>query len=1399
MSLASHTTPLIAALEQLGPHDHFCSIYESPQERYAVAIPFIRIGLERGEKCIYIADDGAVEDVRQAMQSDGIDVDGAIASKALVLATKDQTYLEHGAFNPDWMFTFWKETTELAMSDGFSALRATGETEWVLRGGRGLDRWMEYESRLNHTLSASKCSALCQYNRRLFPPELILDVIRTHPTIVYGSTVCRNLYYVPPEEFLGDDQPAREVERMLTNIRERERVDNVLREQLAERRRAEEELREQARLLDLTHDTVFSRRMDDEITYWNRGAEELYGWTREEAIGKVSHQLTQTIFPAPLEEINAELLGAGRWEGELVHTKRDGTQVVVASRWSLERDELGRPAAILETNNDITESKRAEEALRRSERYLAEAQRLSHTGSWALSANSKTAVYWSEEDFRIWGFDPRQGLPDTEMVFQRIHPEDVGRVYEKSMKALRERTDYTDEFRIVLPHEEVRHIHALAHPVLSASGEIAEYVGTHVDVTERKRAEEAQLRLAAIVASSDDAIISKTLGGVITTWNAGAQRTFGYAAEEAVGRPVTILIPPDRQDEESQIIERLRRGESVHHFETVRLRKDGRQIHVSLAISPIKDDAGQIIGASKIARDITERKRAAEALRQAQAYLAEAQRLSHTGSFGWRLFNGEIFWSEETYRLFQYDRTTKPTVELVLQRVHPEDAAFVRQTIERASQDGNNFDFEYRLLMPDGFVKHVHVVARALSDEAGGIEFVGAVMDVTEQRQAKAALEKAFDEIKKSEDRLRMVIDTIPGMVWSGLPDGTFDFVNQPWLKYLGCSWEELSARGGLRSVVHPDDVEGSDDRWETTRATGRHTDHELRMRRADGQYRWFLTRALPLRDEQGNIVQWYGTAIDIEDRKRTEMLLGGEKRLLEMIARGDSRALILDALCQLVEELAGGCLSSILLLDPNTNCLRHGSAPSLPTKYAEAIDGAAIGPSVGSCGTAAYRRETVIVSDIATDPLWADFRELALAHGLRACWSTPIVSSAGNVLGTFAIYYREPRSPNPQESTLIEQITHLASIAIERAQATQALQQQANLLEQAHDAILIWEFPRTIVYWNRGAEQLYGFSRKEAIGRSSHELLHTEHSQTMTKFEEALERDGEWTGELTHTTRDGRKIIVESRLVLMSETDGRRLVLETNRDITDRKRAEAELREAMAEFAHVSRVTTMGELTASLAHEVNQPITAAATNAKTCVRWLAGDAPNIEEARDAAMRSAQNVTRASEIISRIRLLFQKGAPEREMVDINEVVREIIVLLRSEATRYSISVRTELETGLPELTGDSVQLQQVFMNLLLNGIEAMKDGDDKRELFVKSQLAEDEQLLISISDTGGGLPPQANRIFDAFFTTKLHGTGMGLSISRSIVESHGGRLWADGNSPRGATFRITLPTRVEAH
>ena len=252
--------------------------------------------------------------------------------------------------------------------------------------------------------------------------------------------------------------------------------------------------------------------------------------------------------------------------------------------------------------------------------------------------------------------------------------------------------------------------------------------------------------------------------------------------------------------------------------------------------------------------------------------------------------------------------------------------------------------------------------------------------------------------------------------------------------------------------------------------------------------------------------------------------------------------------------------------------------------------------------------------------------------------------------------------------------------------------------------------------------------------------------------------------------------------------------------DIAERKRAEDErerLRQALADLAHISRVTTMGELTASLAHEIKQPIAAAVINAKTCFRWLSRDDPDLPEAREAAARIIKDVLRASDIISRIGSLFKKGAAQRELLDVNEIIHEMIVLLRNEASRYSISIRSELADDLPKAMADRVQLQQVFMNLMLNGIEAMKDAAG--ELTIKSGQTEDGQLRISIRDTGVGIPTEkVGQIFDPFFTTKTQGTGMGLAITRSILEAHGGRVWATANSSRGATFHFILPTGGKA-
>src|SRR6266478_3367295 len=664
-------------------------------------------------------------------------------------------------------------------------------------------------------------------------------------------------------------------------------------------------------------------------------------------------------------------------------------------------------------------------------------------------------------------------------------------------------------------------------------------------------------------------------------------------------------------------------------------------------------------------------------LQRSEANLAEAQRLSHCGSFAWNVFREGIYWSEETYRIFECDQANEPTMEFILQRTHPEDRALVRQVSNRAQQEREHFHFEHRLLMPNGSIKHIEVVAHAVARHASDkFGVVGAVTDITESKRAEA------------------------------------------------------------------------------------------------------------LRD--------------------------GESRILEMIARDAPLEEILENLVRVVEAQFAGLLCSVLLLDQDGQHTRHGAAPSLPEPYTKAIDGLCIGPKAGSCGTAMYRREPVVVTDILQDPLWEPYRTVVEPYGLRACWSTPILAHSGKVLGSFAMYYREPRSPSEAETRALEMATHLGGIAIERKLTHEQLQRSEAYLAEAQRLSHTgsWAFnTRGPVYWSEENFRIWGFDPQQGLP-SRESVLQRIHPEDRGGVIEHVQK----------AVREGGDYAIEFRIVLpggtvrhiqglghpvFSASGELTEVVGTQLDVTERKRAEEErerLRQVQADLAHINRVTTMGELTASLAHEIKQPIAAAVTNANTCLRWLGRDEPDVAEAREAASRIIKDVTRASDIISRVRLLFQKGPPQRESLDVNGIIEEMIAMLRNEASRYSISVSSDLASDLPKIRADHVQLQQVLMNLMLNGIEAMMDRQPPGRLTVKSQQAEYDQILISIGDTGAGLSPeQAEQIFNAFFTTKARGTGMGLAISRSIIESHGGHLWAADNSPRGATFCFTLPTKVEAN
>jgi len=365
-----------------------------------------------------------------------------------------------------------------------------------------------------------------------------------------------------------------------------------------------------------------------------------------------------------------------------------------------------------------------------------------------------------------------------------------------------------------------------------------------------------------------------------------------------------------------------------------------------------------------------------------------------------------------------------------------------------------------------------------------------------------------------------------------------------------------------------------------------------------------------------------------------------------------------------------------------------------------------------------------------------------------------------------------------------------------ERRRAEDVLRKQASLLDLAHDAIMVGDLDDRITYWYAGAAVTYGWEKAEVVGKLAYEVLRTAFPTTLERIREEVLREGRWDGELTQTRRDGTQIVVASRWALQRDEEQRPVaILQINTDITERKRAEEALQEAQAELAHVARLTTMGELTASIAHEVNQPLTAVVNNGNACLRWLGGEVPNLGEAREAVTRIVREGTRASEVIRRIRSLLKKTPSQIVPLDINELIRGVLALTHGEFLRKAISLRTELAPEIPAVMGDHVQLQQVILNLILNAVEATSiTTEGPRQLVVASQRHEPDQVIIAVRDSGVGIDPKdLDHLFDPFFTTKPDGMGMGLSISRSIIEAHGGRLWASPNEGRGATFQFTLP------
>lgn len=437
---------------------------------------------------------------------------------------------------------------------------------------------------------------------------------------------------------------------------------------------------------------------------------------------------------------------------------------------------------------------------------------------------------------------------------------------------------------------------------------------------------------------------------------------------------------------------------------------------------------------------------------EATPTLLDAQKLSKTGSFSWRPVTGDIFWSEETYRIYEYDPDTKPTIEWARERIHPDDLHLFDNRVTNGPNEDADFSYEHRLLMPDGRVKTVKVAARLVHNAKGEVvEIIGAVMDITEQTRMVDKFEQTLLEAKRAKQQFRLAIDTIPGLVWTSLPDGHIDFLNQRWLVYTGLSNSEAEG-WGWQQTIHPDDLGPLVEYWKSILISGEPGDYVARMRRFDGVYRWFLFRGVPSYDEYGVLVKWYGQTTDIHDRKIAEFFLEDERNILELIARAHSLSDILSALCLFVEKNIDESCCVVELKGQVEHRFVQAIGPSFPSGYN--IDNQLFSKLQNPCAMAAHLGVAIIIENISVDTLLADteWKNRVSLRGFLSCWSFPVFSSKNELEGVLALYSRKPGNPTEKQIALINQFVYLAGIAIERARTQSALKRSEDHLAKAQE-----------------------------------------------------------------------------------------------------------------------------------------------------------------------------------------------------------------------------------------------------------------------------------------------------------------------------------------------------------
>ena len=881
---------------------------------------------------------------------------------------------------------------------------------------------------------------------------------------------------------------------------------------------------------------------------------------------------------------------------------------------------------------------------------------------------------------------------------------------------------------------------------------------------------------------------------------------FGRPASQIVGQRLCDAQTPAAFAEMQPHVRAVLAGQTVR-YQSNPASPDGKSHWFDVQYVPRRGEGGAVSGFFVLVFDISEQKHIELALRDSRSRLDGILNELHEVVYSSTADGSRmLFISASAEDLYGHPVAAfMADPQKWFDTIHPDDRARVAAGLERLHEIGA-FEDEYRIVRPDGTVRWVHDRGAFVPDESGQpLRLDGIVTDITERRQAA-------DRLRDSEVRYRQLFEANPHSMWVyDLETLRFLAVNAAAIAHYGYSREEFLAMT-IKDIRPPEDIPALLASVATV-TDGLCEPKVWRHRKRDGTIIEVEISAhvLEFDGRRAEVV----LANDVTERRRAETRSAGERAVLELLASGAPLADVLNRLARTYEEVFPGMFCSVLLMDPDGLHLRHGAAPSLPAEFRRAVDGVRIGPDAGSCGTAAFTRETTLVTDIAKDPLWRDYRDIALANGLRACWSVPVISSQDRVLGTLALYYHENKAPRPEEISAIERAAHFTSLAVERHELLRSLQESQVRLET-----LVSNLPGmayrcqndthwTMTFVSDSCKAITGYRRDELEGNrvaAYADLIHPEDRDALwAKCQKSLDARTPCQNEYRILDRGGRVRWLSERASGVHAPDGTLLFIDGFiQDITGVRQAKTEREQLDRKMQETQKLESLGVLAGGIAHDFNNLLTTILGNASLAEM----DVPPGSPTQECLTQITEASLRAADLCKQMLAYSGRGRFVVQTLDLGQLVEQTAQMLQISISKKAV-LRFRLEKGLPPVEVDATQIRQVIMNLVINASEAIGDKSGvisistgltrvDRAYFAGTlmdpDLPEGEYVFMEVSDTGSGMSPETQaRIFDPFFTTKFTGRGLGLAAVLGIVRGHKGAMKVYSELGRGTTFKLLFP------